>query len=267
MRSPMTRRRRLGAATIAMLAAGSFALAACGDDGDDSAADDTTENTAASADNVEFCENVAAVDAAFAAAGPDEPPDPATVGPLLDTVEQSAPEDISADVTAVVTEFKSALSDPASEGPSDEATATLNEIYQWMPENCDATEFAVDAKEYSFEGVPETVAPGVAMVELANNGKEVHELVMVRINDDVDDSLEDIAALPQEEALGKVTPVAVTYADPGSSSFSSANLDEGRYGILCFIPQGATPEAMASDQELAGMPHFMAGMLTEFQVS
>ena len=228
--------------------------------------DDGTETTVP-ADNVEFCENIAAVDAAFAAAGPDEPPDPATVGPMLDTVEKSAPEDISADVTTVVTEFKTALSDPESEGPSDEATAKLDKIYQWMPENCGATEFAVDAKEYSFEGVPEKVAPGVAMVELTNNGKEVHELVMVRINDDVEDSLEDLAALPQEEALSKVTPVAVTYADPGNSSFSSANLKEGRYGILCFIPQGSTPEAMASDQEPEGMPHFMAGMLKEFQVA
>jgi len=266
MRSSMTRRRRMGAVAIAALAAGSLTLAACGDDGDDAASDAGTETTVP-ADNVEFCENIAAVDAAFAAAGPDEPPDPATVGPMLDTVEKSAPEDISADVTTVVTEFKTALSDPESEGPSDEATAKLDKIYQWMPENCGATEFAVDAKEYSFEGVPEKVAPGVAMVELTNNGKEVHELVMVRINDDVEDSLEDLAALPQEEALSKVTPVAVTYADPGNSSFSSANLKEGRYGILCFIPQGSTPEAMASDQEPEGMPHFMAGMLKEFQVA
>ena len=69
MRSSLTRRRRMGAAAIAVLAAGSFALAACGDD-DDTACDDSTETTAGAADNVEFCENIAAVDAAFAGAGP-----------------------------------------------------------------------------------------------------------------------------------------------------------------------------------------------------
>ena len=96
------------------------------------------------------------------------------------------------------------------------------------------------------------MAPGVAMLELTNEGTEVHEMVMVRINDDVDDSLEDIAALPEEEALSKVAVQSVAFADPGASSFSSANLEEGRYGILCFIPQGSTPEVMASGQDAAG---------------
>ena len=141
MRSSLTRRRRMGAAAIAVLAAGSFALAACGDD-DDTASGDSTETTAGAADNVEFCENIAAVDAAFAGAGPMRDRIRPSSVRLLDAVEESAPEDISADVTTVVTDFKAALSDPEGEGPSDETTAKLNEIYQWMPENCDATEFA-----------------------------------------------------------------------------------------------------------------------------
>lgn len=42
-----------------------------------------------------------------------------------------------------------------------------------------------------------------------------YELVLFRVNDGVEESVEDIMALPQEEGSSKVTPVGGTFAPPG----------------------------------------------------
>jgi len=51
-------------------------------------------------------------------------------------------------------------------------------------------------------------------------------------------------------------------APPGS-----ARLDPGRYAAICFVPVGATPEALASGTDLNDEDgHYMHGMVTEFEV-
>jgi hypothetical protein len=47
-----------------------------------------------------------------------------------------------------------------------------------------------------------------------------------------------------------------------------AELDPGRYVAICFVPVGATPEALASGGPLPEDDgHFVHGMVTEFEVT
>ena len=66
----------------------------------------------------------------------------------------------------------------------------------------------------------------------------------------------------------------MTFGPPGEASYGVAELAPGRYIAVCYLPQGATPEVMAqmdgpdsSLPEGAGPPHFMAGMVQEFNVA
>ena len=47
-----------------------------------------------------------------------------------------------------------------------------------------------------------------------------------------------------------------------------ADLEEGRYVAICFIPVGTTPDVLASGAPPEDTPpHFMEGMVTELTVS
>ena len=61
---------------------------------------------------------------------------------------------------------------------------------------------AVTAQDYHFEGLPSSVPAGTSLT-LTNAGHEVHELLVVRKNDGVTESFDELLALPQEEALQK----------------------------------------------------------------
>ena len=108
------------------------------------------------------------------------------------------------------------------------------------------------AKDYSFNGLPTSVPAGTSLT-LTNEGAELHEMIVVRKNDGVTESFDELLALPEEEALTKVTTVGVLFAAPGetasmgmgatgapSAMTSIALGEEGEYFALCFIPQGTT---------------------------
>jgi hypothetical protein len=59
---------------------------------------------------------------------------------------------------------------------------------------------AVTAQDYHFEGLPSSVPAGTSLTQ-TNAGHEVHELLVVRKNDGVTDSFDELLALPEEEAL------------------------------------------------------------------
>ena len=107
-----------------------------------------------------------------------------------------------------------------------------------------------------------------------NQGAEFHEVLLFKVNDGVTDTAIDLLSLPEEEMGSKMSFAGVTMGPPGEPSKSVANLTPGRYIAVCFLPQGATPEVMAqmdgpdsSLPEGAGPPHFMAGMVQEFNVA
>jgi hypothetical protein len=132
----------------------------------------------------------------------------------------------------------------------------------------------VVAKDYHFEGLPTTVPVG-AVLTLDNQGTEVHELIVVRRNDGVTKTWDELLALPGEEAFQYITVIDADpiVAAPGQPAEGSIVIPQtGDYFAVCFVPQGTTsfdtpslaPGASAPPQ---GLPHFMLGMRQTFTVT
>ena len=145
------------------------------------------------------------------------------------------------------------------------------------PSGVAGADVTVTGVDYAFAGIPDAVDAGTVL-GFRNEGDEVHEMVVVRINDDVAQTLPELLALPQEEAMQLVQNVGVAIANPGEDAEETVTLtEEGNYGMICFIPLGTTslPEGSggppASGEPLpsgigSGPPHFTVGMLKQFSV-
>lgn len=286
-----TMRRRRWRHVIAAMAVVSLMGAACGDDDDTSAPADSadgetsttnepTETTeAAEGDLSAFCQAAIEGEALFTA-GPelDEEGTPtpdaleefsAQIGPAIDSIEQNAPDEIADEVETLLTGVRAAIEEgdeSITETPDFfEADATID---AYVFENCelDGNEEIV-AVDYDYENVPERVAPGQIGIRMVNQGEEVHEAVVLRINDDVDLSVEELLELPEEEAEQSTEFRGVAFALPGEEASAVIDLEEGRHVLICFIPVGTTSFDDAGPQEGGGgPPHFTQGMVREFEV-
>jgi hypothetical protein len=119
------------------------------------------------------------------------------------------------------------------------------------------------AVDFGFEGLPENLPTGYTVVDFHNHGVENHEIIVARKNDGVTETAEELLALPEEEAMEKVTMIGFGFAQSEGAATISWNLDEpGDYFALCFLPVGSVGEAQGE-----GPPHFTQGMLQEFTVS
>jgi hypothetical protein len=133
--------------------------------------------------------------------------------------------------------------------------------------------------------VPDSVPAGAELSFTNGSDGEVHEIVLRRISDDETRSVADLAALPESESEALFTPgppALVSIAFPGEEGMAvvgSTTLTEpGRYGLFCYIPTGADPQAYRdlfaappSDSEgppdiPGGPPHITQGMFAELTV-
>jgi hypothetical protein len=204
--------------------------------------------------------------AAEAAAASD---DPASAGPAFEALVEAAPEELRPTVEEVVANAENGPGDPAFDEP-------YGQMIDFVRENCGFSELAVTGTEYSFDGLAAELAAGPTIVDFENAGNEVHEVIFLRINDDTTETVEEILALPEEEAMEKATFQAIAFAFPGSSGTTVTDFTPGRYAALCFLPVGAAPEVIEQMEgpdstpppgvEL-GPPHFTMGMVHEFTVS
>ena len=221
--------------------------------------------------------------------------------PLAEEVRGLAPAEIRNDINVLADavkrvqetgDFEAAFGAPEVDQASDRAHA-------FDLENCGWGQVDATAVNYEFQGIPEEVAAGPTSFELNNEGTEPHELIVFRIKDDVDESVEEILELPEEEAMEKAEFVSAAFADPGNQEYGIARLEEGRYAAVCFIPVGSKPEGQAGasptptstagtttttttaatspspggtaspggEEGEEGPPHFTRGMFAEFTVS
>lgn len=133
---------------------------------------------------------------------------------------------------------------------------------------------------YAFEGVPETVEPGTELSFTNASEDEVHEMVVVRIDDDETRPLEELIGLG-DAAQEVVEDVGVAVALPGEDGMvvdGELVMEEpGRYALLCFIPVGADPQVLeelmanppaeGEEPDLGdGPPHVTQGMAAELTV-
>jgi hypothetical protein len=138
-------------------------------------------------------------------------------------------------------------------------------------DDCGWTSTTVVMRDYEFEA-DDTYPAGTTFFDIANEGAEVHEMVLFRKNEDVEQSIEELLELPEEEAEQMVTFVTVGFAGPGEETATVADLEPGEYVMLCFVPVGTTSmeqaqQMMESDEEPTAPPHFTQGMVHTFLVS
>jgi hypothetical protein len=249
-----TRRITLGLALSLALTA-----AACGDD-DDTSTDTGDETTVPDADaaevSVEACDAYVGLSGAMLG-------DPAAAGDLFAAFESTAPEDLADDAATVVATYTTLAEggDPSAFAEP-EYVAASTAVADAYFEGCDTVaELDVQGVDYGFEGLPAEVAAGRVALRFTNatEHEEPHELVLFQIQDGVTESIDELLALPEEEAGAKMAPAGVLFVDtPGAEAAAMLDLEPGRYAAVCFIPIGGGED---------GAPHFTGGMVAELEVT
>ena len=192
----------------------------------------------------------------------------ATLDPQLDTALSTAPDDIAPDVETLVGLVREGLESGDDASSDREYRAADESIDVYVADSCGYDTIEVSAVDYSFQNLPTTFEAGRTSFAFTNDGAEIHEMVVVRINDDVTESLEELFAGPEEEVLTKVQFAGVMFGAQGGTDTETIELTPGRYAAVCFIPVGTTDmTALEGEQEPSGPPHFTAGMQAEFTVS
>jgi plastocyanin len=147
------------------------------------------------------------------------------------------------------------------------------------PAAADATVTGVD---YAFE-VGDISAGDTVGFENGSD-KEAHEMVVMRVTDD-SVTLEDIQQLLAQDSESPppeyLEEAGFAFAMPGETAEQTVTFEQGRYLLLCFIPQGAPPDLVAEMMESAGSeepevpsevqselgpPHAVAGMIDLIEV-
>jgi hypothetical protein len=142
--------------------------------------------------------------------------------------------------------------------------------------------FTIEGVDYRYDGAPSTIPAGSRLSFDNTSSKELHELVVFRLPDDIDTPLAELVGQPPEQLEATLgAPVTVMLQPPGAPepimAVGDGRLEEpGRYALMCFIPIGADPdEYMAAVAEAeggkptgvaGGPPHFTAGMFAELIV-
>jgi uncharacterized cupredoxin-like copper-binding protein len=113
----------------------------------------------------------------------------------------------------------------------------------------------VTATDYAFD-LPAQVPAGMVTIHLTNNGKEFHQVQVIRLEDG-----KTVADFGEAMKHPGPPPTWVKFlggpnaASPGGSVEGSVVLEPGSYAVLCFIP--------SSDM----VPHVMKGMIHPFEVT
>lgn len=97
---------------------------------------------------------------------------------------------------------------------------------------------------------------GTRTVHLVNDGRQAHEVVLVRLAEGASarDFIERYRPGGLPNSAGREAG-GVTGIDPGRQAFMHLDLEPGRYGLLCFLADPVT-----------GAPHFSRGMWMDIEV-
>ncbi|MEX0790118.1 MAG: hypothetical protein WD178_05010 [Actinomycetota bacterium] len=133
----------------------------------------------------------------------------------------------------------------------------------------------VTAREYAFGGLPATLEAGEVSFSVDNQGSEVHELHLFKLDEQVN-ALSELMDMSQDEAQDQMSSVGMATANPGDSESFDAELSTGRYAVVCLIPVGTFPEDGHSGHDMQDMEdmvfdpnadtHMRRGMSAEFTV-
>ncbi|MGH8897965.1 MAG: hypothetical protein ACRDZ4_13330 [Egibacteraceae bacterium] len=178
----------------------------------------------------------------------------AKLRPIADQIVAIAPPEIAKDVgvlNGALTKMEQTGDFSVLESP--EAKAAGAKAHAFDLEHCGWGRTGVTAVDYAFQGVPATSKAGTVSFEFTNASQsgELHEMVLLRRNEGVTEPLQELLALPDDQAMTKMAFVAV------------AKLQPGDYAMVCFIGTGSTKDKPEGE----GPPHFTKGMVREFKVT
>ena len=116
--------------------------------------------------------------------------------------------------------------------------------------------------DMDFVGLPESVDAGDHVWEVTNDGAQLHEIAVLKLSDGltVDDVLGLLTGEPTEAIAALQGPPFVSIGGTAPKSQFAVNyleitLEPGTHVAICFIPDIET-----------GMPHFLMGMIAQFEV-
>ena len=144
----------------------------------------------------------------------------------------------------------------------------------------DGEVFEVELVDFDFVGLPDRAKVGDRITITNSSAGELHEIVVMRLPDGEDRSIDELLALPDDEAdaLFQGPPEMVLLAAPGGPQIDAVGdgtlTQAGRFVVICAIPTGADPEEFLSAAEGSdgppevegGPPHFVHGMVAELIV-
>lgn len=111
------------------------------------------------------------------------------------------------------------------------------------------------ARDYGFEG-PAQIPAGATFFRLDNQGKELHHLVIVRLDQGrTYDSLLAALRKPGPPPAWMYLAGGPNATNPGATSNATERLTEGHYAVICFIPSAD------------GVPHMAKGMIAPLEVT
>jgi hypothetical protein len=271
----MTTHRRRISAIAALVACTTVLVVGCGSDKKDDASSSGTSTTAASGQTTtsvddglaRACTAYTTVTKAFSA----EEPDLDAVKTGLDAMEKDKLPTVADEEGVMLTAARKVVASGGQDTSAFEApdfTKAEAKVDRYVFDSC-AFDAKVDvtAKDYEFDGIPKTLDAKDTVFLLTNDGKEAHEMAILRKKDGVTDSWDDILKKDQSEAEKLIDTVGSTFAPShGATGLAFADLEPGDYEVVCFVSTGTTVDA-TGEHDGNGPPHFMNGMHAEFTVS
>jgi hypothetical protein len=129
--------------------------------------------------------------------------------PILTSMEP-APDPIKADVATLLAlaDQGASTGDSATSTSEDLQTADRN-IDQYMLRECRYGQISITATDDAYQGIPAMVGSGAVGLTLDNRGREAQQVLIVRINDDVNEPFSTLLDLPPDQraqaGLPKIT--------------------------------------------------------------
>jgi hypothetical protein len=217
----------------------------------------------------EFCDTWIAIERAFATPPEGEAEMAAwyaeTAAPLVAMVREHAPDAFAEQVNALM----DAAEEFGTTGDysvlfTSEFSDAAAAIYPTFEDGWGFPVVAASLTDYAFGGIPERLAPGPTAFVVHNESEagEAHEMLLIRVNDGVDLTVDELLALPEEELERDATLVNSAFTPAtGTTAGVVVDLTPGRYVYACFVAEGSIDGA-----EGTGPPHFTMGMFGEFTV-
>jgi hypothetical protein len=183
---------------------------------------------------------------------------------ILLSMELKAPDGLKSDISALLRLAREgrASGEPATLLSTNWEAADRN-IDEYMLQECGYEEIRVTATDHTYQGLPHSRTAATVAVTLTNQGQDLHQLILSRIDDNVTQPFSEILDQLDRSEVAPATPMAVVDADPGERSTVFVPLTPGRYGVFDAYPQGTKSEIMRG----GGPPHFRLGMMHEFKVT